>query len=137
MPQSAEKSRHDRTAAQVAHQRFPYPSSRHPTWKTFLNEPEHTKGVNAQPVAVYPDIVVVDERDVVMQLGEIETEMTMNEAETEQWKKYYSLCPDFFLYVPDNLKETAVQLIASKSVQLGGLRLYSSDAQGSLLVTNA
>lgn len=136
MSQPAEKSRHDRTVAQVARQRFPYPSSRHPTWKTFLNEPEHTKGVNAQPDAVYPDIVVVDEQNAVMQLGEVETEMTMNEAETEQWKKYYSVCSSFYLYVPANLREAAVQLIALRRVQLGSLRLYSYDAQGSLLITN-
>lgn len=71
-----------------------------------------------------------------MQLGEIETEMTMNETETEQWKKYYSLCSSFYLYVPANLREAATQLIASKNVQLGALRLYSYDAQGSLLITN-
>lgn len=136
MPQSAEKSCHDVAIAQVARQRFAYPGSGHPSWKTYLNEPEHTKGVNAQPDTVYPDIVVVDERNVVMQLGEIETETTMNEAETEQWKKYYLLCSSFYLYVPANLREAAVQLIASRRVQLGGLRLYSYDAQGSLLITN-
>jgi hypothetical protein len=136
MSQPAEKLRHDRTIAQVARQRFAYPGSGHPSWKTYLNEPEHTKGVSAQPDTVYPDIVVADERNVVMQLGEIETEMTMNEAETEQWKKYYSLCSSFYLYVPANLREAAVQLIASRRVQLGGLRLYSYDTQGSLLITN-
>lgn len=136
MSQSAEKWRHDRTVAQVARQRFPYPDSGHPSWKTYLNEPEHTKGVNAQPDTVYPDIVVVDERNAVMQLGEIETGMTMNEAETEQWRKYYSLCSNFYLYVPAISKEAVVQLIASQKVQLGALRLYSYDAQGSLLITN-
>ena len=78
----------------------------------------------------------MDEQNAVMQLGEIETEMTMNEAETEQWKKYYSLCSNFYLYVPATSKEEAVQLIASQKVQLGGLRLYSYDAQGNLLITN-
>jgi hypothetical protein len=78
----------------------------------------------------------MDERNAVMQLGEIETETTMNEAETEQWKKYYSLCPSFYLYVPANLREEAVQLIASQKVQLDGLRLYSYDAQGNPMITN-
>lgn len=137
MSQSEEKTRHDRTVALIAQERFPYPDSQNPSWKTYLNEPQHTMAITGKEVSVYPDIVVVDtQKNQAAMIGEIETPMTVNEEGATQWKKYSSLVSTFYLYVPVSVQQEVRRLLASYGISVTGLRVYSYDAQGGITISN-
>ena len=85
---SQEKSFHDKAVADIAKIKFPFPTKDKPNWKTYLNEPNQTKGINMNGSTIYPDIVVVDTQNSAAMIGEVETQSSVNQNEVEQWKEY-------------------------------------------------
>ena len=139
MAYSEEKSRHDRLVIEVARIRFVYPTTDHPTYVTYTNEPAQRMGMKTGSSVVYPDIVVVDASasNNIELIGEVETEATINQDHVQQWRSYAGLKVPFYLYVPSPLVQEARRLLSSNGVSLsGGLRFYSNDAQGGLQITN-
>ena len=137
--ESEEKSRHDRLVTEIARLRFAYPNIEHPAYVTYTNEPTQRMGVKTGSSVVYPDIVVVDASasNNLELIGEVETEATINQDHVQQWRTYSGLNASFFLYVPSSLVQEARRLLSSNGVNLsGGLRSYSDDAQGNLLITS-
>jgi hypothetical protein len=134
---SKEKQLHDRVASLVASQRLPYPDSDHPTWKTYLNEPEQTMGLG-QTNPVYPDMIVVDtSKNQAVILGEVETEDTVTVEHSSQWADYSSKCNTLYLYVPYASVATAKEIILRSGIKIAGLRSYYFDQHGSLIISNA
>ncbi len=123
---SQEKSFHDKAVADIAKIKFPFPTKDKPNWKTYLNEPNQTKGINMNGSTIYPDIVVVDTQNSAAMIGEIETQSSVNQNEVEQWKEY-SRAGAFFLYVPSGTESTAKNLISQNNVKISGLRRYHYD----------
>ena len=96
-------------------------------------------GMKTGSSVVYPDIVVVDASasNNIELIGEVETEATINQDHVQQWRTYSGLNAPFFLYVPSTLVQEARRLLSSNDVNLsGGLRSYSKDAQGDVLILN-
>jgi len=121
---------HDKAVSLIAKERFPFPDEDHPTWETYINEPEQRRGVIIGGETLYPDIVVVDtEKNTVPKIGEVESQSTVTETERDQqWKKYAKV-NDFFLYVPRGLCQQARQL--ARGLTIRGFGHYSWNTYGS------
>lgn len=136
-----EKSLHDKAVAEIAKQRFPFPSDNHPNWRTYINEPESQVGVVSDSETYYPDIVVVDESKgkvdkgtvestAVAMLGEVESESTVTQQESKQWKDYSELSNTFYLYVPKGLCDEAKRL--ASNIKVSGFREWQFDSKGNI-----
>ncbi len=117
--------------------RFGFPDNDHPSWKTYLNEPNQTMGIKKNSESVYPDIVVVDtSKDQVAMIGEVETATTIDQGGAAQWKEYSVLCSTFYLYVPDGYAPQTKELLRTNGISVTGLRTYSYDQAGNVTVAN-
>jgi len=130
------KTGHEKIVSLIARARFPYPDEKHPQWKTYVNSPDLTMGIDTTPEPVYPDILVIDDvkREAVM-IGEVETETTVSEERAKDWEKYATLAPTFYIYVPEDRKDAALGLLGSKGIRYTGLRGYSYGKDGKLALS--
>jgi len=133
-----ESEEHDKTVGLTAKTRFNFPNSDNPTWKTYTNHPEQTKGVSKGNDTCYPDIVVVDEpKNALVMIGEVETSITVSDDEaSREWQNYASLGKTFYLYVPNDLVAKAKKLLNKYKIKIAGLRGYFYDANGELNIQN-
>ena len=133
---SQEKSRHDAIVRVIANQRFRFPNQEHPNWRTCVNEPEKTMGIGSTD-PIYPDIVVVEgPNNTLVMIGEIETEETVTSEHATQWSDYGSKCGTIYLYDPESALATARSIIGASQIRVAGLRSYSVNQMGELLITN-
>jgi hypothetical protein len=116
-----------RTAKQIAGERFGYPSSDQPNWKTYTNLPERSLGVrDGKGTLVFPDIVVIDAPTTEVSLvAEIETVRSLAEETdlAEKWGAFASIGP-LYLFVPLSELDKARSKIRESQVQLAGLRTW-------------
>lgn len=76
----------------------------------------------------YPDIVGISKTtNNPTIIAEIETETSVTEEESQQWKDYAKLGIAFYLYVPNTKVEDAKKLLSSKKITIKGLRGYEVD----------
>jgi hypothetical protein len=135
--EAQEKSLHDKTVADIAKIRFPFPDKDHPNWKTYLNEPNQTKGIKMNGNTVYPDIVVVDtQKNIAEMIGEIESESTVTSEESEQWKEYSKASNTFYLYVPAGKEDDAKKFLTDNKINISGLRTWQYDSNGKITIAN-
>ena len=112
--------------------KMPFPNSQHPNWRTIT----HGKmGVRKGETTVYPDLVVLDESDSIIMIGEVETASSVDAAEVAQWKVYGAMAQPFYLYVPEGQEGTTRSLAVNARVT--GIRAYSVDASGSAQIRKA
>ena len=121
---------HDQVCQLVAKKRFPYPSEDHPTWKTYVNEPDSQMCFKDGKFC--PDIVVVDADNRAPVIGEIETDDTVNSESADQWKDY-SVLADLYLYVPVGFGDQAKKLAGN--IKIIGFREYEVE-EGKIQITN-
>lgn len=134
--EAQEKNTHDKAVADIAKIRFPFPDKDHQNWKTYLNEPNQTKGIKMNGNTAYPDIVVVDtQKKIAEMIGEIESDSSVNEDEVAQWKEYSKAANSFFLYVPKDKVDDAKHLLINNKVNISGLRAWQYDSS-KITVTN-
>ena len=116
-----------RAVAQIARQRFAYPTASQPSLKTYTNIPERSLGVRDRSGAmVFPDIVVIDAKTTeVALLGEIETVRSLDEDDglSEKWRAFTSLGP-LYLFVPTACVSQAKAKLHAAGVRLAGLRAW-------------
>jgi len=73
----------------------------------------------------YPDIVGISKTtNNSTIIAEIETETSVTEEESQQWKDYAKLGISFYLYVPLANVEDAKKLLKEKNITIKGLRGY-------------
>ncbi len=117
----------ERTAAQIAHQRFSYPTSAEPDWKTYTNLPDRTLGVrDGSGALVFPDIVVIDSKTTEVNIvAEVETGRSLDEAQDlpEKWRAFASVGP-LYLFVPMTYLDKARAKVRTAGVKLAGLRAW-------------
>jgi len=117
---------HDELVAKIAKERFSYED------RTTYTNPD-----NEQNYAVdgeYPDIVAAKSGSSPI-MGEVETEGSVSEEESEQWKKYAALNGCVYLYVPKSKVSDAKRIIKDKEVRITGLRSYEY-VDGEFVITN-
>ena len=127
---------HDWLVGAIAELRFNYPNRRHPDWTCFTNTAsERMVGLDTGNGIVYPDIVVVDSRDYVRLLGEVEVFTGITRTEALQWAEYADLCPYLFLYVPEGYEELTADYLTENRTEIAGLRTYDFE-DSELVITN-
>jgi hypothetical protein len=98
------------------------------------------RGVSGPSGYVYPSIVITRANTIIQEIGEVEGEDTVTEAQVEKW----TLLSDsaavgrrvkkFFLYVPEGKEEDARRLLEDNGIEYDGLRTWAV-RDGRLVIT--
>jgi len=122
----ARETIHLRALAGIARLRFAFPTEKYRDYKTFVNHPQRTMGVQmADGRVAYPDIVVVQHPENNTKIvAEVETNETVREAVARfEWLPYSELAP-LYLYVPVGKGDAALDLCRQMGVSVVGVRTW-------------
>ncbi len=117
---------HQKAVRDIAKERFAFPTARYRDYKTYVNVPSRTMGVEMSNGAVaYPDIVVVQAPENFSKiLAQVEMAETANEGVARaEWLPYAQLAP-LYLYVPVGQADTALRLCRKLDIPIVGLRTW-------------
>ncbi len=117
---------HQRALKDITRLRFGFPTEKHRDYKTCVNVPTRTMGVQlGDGLVAYPDIVVVQHpENNARVVAEVETNETVREAVARfEWLPYASLAP-LYLYVPVGKGDEALALCRSAGVPVVGIRTW-------------
>ena len=117
---------HDKALHDIALLRFAFPTPKHRDFKTYVNHPQRTMGVQmADSLVAYPDIVVVQHPENYTKiLAEIETNETVREDVARfEWLPYADLAP-LYLYVPVGKGDEALSLCRRLGIRVVGIRTW-------------
>ena len=136
----SEKAIHDRVARHVADTRFPFPDQTDwpDGYRTIVNAGNPVAAVKFRGHEHTPDILVVNERQIPREIGEIEMDLrpeiiprlTISSLSAPVIPE--SGVRHFFLYVPEEISERAERFVASYRLSLAGLRAFSIDDDGTI-----
>lgn len=122
----AREAIHAKAVNDIAKARFDFPTPRYPHFKTYVNVPGRTMGVEMPDGRVaYPDIVVVQHPENYTKIiAQIETNETVREAvAVHEWAPYAELAP-LYLYVPVGKADDAQKLSRQLDVPIVGIRTW-------------
>jgi hypothetical protein len=117
---------HDRALQDIARLRFAFPTEKYRDFKTYVNHPKRTMGVQMEDGRVaYPDIVVVQHPENNAKIvAEVETNETVREAVARfEWAPYAELAP-LYLYVPVGKGDEALRLCRQLEIPVVGVRTW-------------
>lgn len=117
---------HDKALKDIVRLRFGFPTEKYRDFKTYVNHPARTMGVEMENGQVaYPDIVVVQHPENNAKIvAEVETNETVNEAVARwEWLPYAELAP-LYLYVPVGKGDDAVNLCRQLDIPVVGVRTW-------------
>ena len=117
---------HLRALQDIARFRFNYPTNKYRDFKTYLNLPQNTMGVQMPGGSVaYPDIVVIQSPEKFTKIiAQVETAETVNESTAfYKWGPYAELAP-LYLYVPVGKGDEATALCRRLDVPVVGIRTW-------------
>ena len=131
----ADKAIHDRVAHHIAATRFPFPDQTDwpEGYQTIVNAGNPQAAVQYRGHQHGPDIVVIDERQIPREIGEVEMDirpeivprLTVSSMAAPMIQE--SGVRHFFLYVPHELEEKAREFVANYRISLAGLRTFEID----------
>jgi hypothetical protein len=133
---------HDRAVRFIAANRFPFPDQ--VDWPadyvTLTNQSEERRGVPGSEGMEYPDIVVIDGRGDIREIGEIET--AVSEDCAGRWARSSAACDNkttsgvqhFFVYVPPGTEDDAQRLLAEHHISHAGVRTWLVELDGSVTI---
>jgi len=117
---------HNRALQDIAKARFAFPTEKYRDYKTYVNHPVRTMGVQMPDGSVaYPDIVVVQHPENNSRiLAEVETNESVRESvAVYEWGPYAELAP-LYLYVPVGKGDEALSLCRRFEVSVVGIRTW-------------
>lgn len=121
---------------EIAALRFKFPTQEHPAFRTHVNVPEVTMGVQVGKEEVVPDIVVVEklktgETNLVMTAAVATTELVTESEATRRWARFATI-PDqaFYLYVPVGYGAAAKKICRQLKIKVEGYRTWRSTPRG-------
>ena len=117
---------HDKALKDITRLRFGFPTEQYRDYKTYVNQPARSMGVELENGQVaYPDIVVVQHPENNARIvAEIETNETVNEAVARwEWLPYADLAP-LYLYVPVGKGDDAQNLCRQLEIPVVGIRTW-------------
>ncbi len=133
----------DRVIRIIAATRFPFVDQMDwgEDYVTITNDGgKRLRGIMGPDSPVYPGIVVTRAKTDIQEVGEVETEDTVNEARVPDWRLMSEAAGvgrrtrKFFLYVPEGLEREAEKLLEENSIEYAGLRTWAV-RDGGLVVT--
>lgn len=117
---------HDKALTDIARLRFTFPTEEYRDYKTYVNHPRRTMGVQMPDGHVaYPDIVVVQHPENNCKvIAEVETNETVREAVARwEWLPYSELAP-LYLYVPVGKRQEAEDLCRELEIRVAAIRTW-------------
>jgi hypothetical protein len=117
---------HERAIKDIARLRFGFPTEKYRDYKTYVNHPTRSMGVEMPGgLVAYPDIVVVQHPENNCRIvAEIETNETVREAVARwEWLPYADLAP-LYLYVPVGKGDEALGLCRGMGIPVVGIRTW-------------
>jgi hypothetical protein len=129
---------HDLVVKTISKTRFPFPGQS--TWPrdyvTLTNVPKRSRAIPALSGEHYPDIVIVDGKGRVREIGEVE--MTVDDANVSHWKIGSETADadtstgvrHFFIYVPAGEERVAQKLLDDNGISYAGVRGFTVDTNG-------
>ncbi|MCW3979701.1 MAG: hypothetical protein NWF12_08145 [Candidatus Bathyarchaeota archaeon] len=133
----------DRVVRIIAATRFPFVDQTDwgEGYVTITNEGgKRVRGVMGPDGPVYPSIVITKENTCIQEVGEVETEDTVTEAQVQKWRLLSERTgmgrrtKKFFLYVPEGKEGVAERLLEENGIEYAGLRTWAV-RDGSLVIT--
>jgi len=125
-----------RAVREIADERFKFPTDKHPSYRTHVNVPEVTMGVQVGEEEIVPSIVVVER----IKTGETRLVMTaqvctieqVNEAEAKRaWSRIASIPEQaFYIYVPVGYGAKAKQICRKLGIRVEGFRTWRTTPRG-------
>lgn len=136
------KHDHDRVVEFIARNRFPFPDQTDwpRDYRTLVNVPENKHPIHYRENAIFPDIVVVDGQGNVRETGDVELEILPTRMPRLQMislmtpKIEDTDIRHFFLYVPDEVAEQALESLRKYRVSYAGLRSFRVE-EGDIIIT--
>jgi hypothetical protein len=122
----ARETIHFKAVNDIAKERFGFPSPEHPHFKTYVNVPGRTMGIEMPDGRVaYPDIVVVQHpENYTKMIAQVETNESIREGVAlHEWAPYAELAP-LYLYVPVGKAGDAQKLCRQLEVPVVGIRTW-------------
>jgi hypothetical protein len=133
---------HDRVVGFVAHTRFPFAGQT--TWPadyvTLTNAPARRRSIAVANGEHFPDIVIVDGRGRVREIGEIEMTLSADavphlragseaaDADTPTGVRH------FFLYVPAGVEQAAQKLLEDNKISYAGVRGFTVNPDNTVTI---
>jgi hypothetical protein len=117
---------HDRALKDIVRLRFGFPTDEYRDYKTYVNHPARTMGVElADGRVAYPDLVVVQHPENNCKIvAELETNETVREAVARwEWAPYAEVAP-LYLYVPVGKGDEAASLCRQLEIPVVGIRTW-------------
>ncbi len=117
---------HLRAIQDIATERFQFPTEVYRDFKTYVNHPARTMGIQMPDQSVaYPDIVVVQHPENNARIvAQVETAESIREAVARfEWLPYSRLAP-LYLYVPVGKGADAMALCKQFGVKAVGIRTW-------------
>jgi hypothetical protein len=117
---------HERAVKDIARLRFGFPTDKYTDYKTYVNHPQRTMGVELPNGQVaYPDIVTVQHPENFCKIvAEVETNESVREAVAAyEWLPYSELAP-LYLYVPVGKGDEALGLCKQLDIPVVGIRTW-------------
>jgi hypothetical protein len=125
-----------KAVTEIAAQRFDFPTERHPAYRTYVNVPDVTMGVQVGDEELVPSIVVTErlktgESWLVMTAGVCGREH-VNEGEARRlWVPLAKLPgPAFYLFVPVGLGAEAKKICRKLGIRPEGFRTWRTTPRG-------
>lgn len=120
----------EKVVRDIASQRFGFPNSSQPHYKTFTNRPARQIGIplpDGGGDLAFPDVVVVDRDTAVRMIGEVESQRTLRDLDAtslaEKWRTFAGLA-ELYVFVPMIRLDDARKIIKDKRVPVTGLRTW-------------
>jgi hypothetical protein len=124
----------DRVIKIIAATRFPFVDQTDwgEEFVTITNEGgKKIRGISGPMGYVYPSIVITKGNTDIQEIGEVETEETVTEAQVPKWRLMSEKTgmgkrvKKFFLYVPEGKEEDALNLLENNNIEYDGLRTWA------------
>jgi hypothetical protein len=134
--------RHDLAVRYIAANRFPFPDQQ--DWPadyiTLTNQSVKRRGVPGPDGTDYPDIVIINGRGEIREIGEIELDVA--EAYAGRWARASAACDNkttsgvqhFFVYVPPGSEAEAIRLLDEHQISHAGVRTWAVSAEGAVTI---
>jgi hypothetical protein len=133
---------HDRAVRQIAANRFPFPGQADwpADYVTLTNQSVQRRGVPGPQGTEYPDIVVIDGKGEIREIGEVE--LDVSESHLERWARASAACDQkttsgvrhFFVYVPPGSETETLRLLDEHQISYAGVRTWTLDAEGTVQI---
>jgi hypothetical protein len=137
------REQHDAVVIHIARTRFPFHDQKDwpADYVTLTNVERPTRSIPHEGREYFPDIVIVNTKGEVREIGEVEE--TLDEAKAPIWKTCSAAADNltetgnrhFFLYVPAGLEDKAVALLDRHAISFAGVRGFTRDASGAVRIS--